>query len=160
MIYLLDANIFIQAHRVYYPFDVFPVFWDWLKGEFQKGSIKSIDLVYKEIMRQEDKLSVWCRDLDGESWLSVQDEQTQKTYADIVNWIAGQDFKQTAKDKFLNDADPWLISKAKVTQFTVVTQETSDPKSKKKIFIPDVCNVFSVPYINTIQLTRKLGARF
>ena len=30
MLYLLDANVFIDANRDYYPLDRFPEFWDWL----------------------------------------------------------------------------------------------------------------------------------
>ncbi len=57
-------------------------------------------------------------------------------------------------------ADPWLIAKAKTGKLTIVTEETSDPKSRKKIFIPDICKEHHVPYINTIGLIRSLGGRF
>lgn len=31
MLYLLDANELITAHNLYYPIDVVPEFWEWLK---------------------------------------------------------------------------------------------------------------------------------
>ena len=27
-LYVLDTSVFIQAHRLHYPFDVTPAFWD------------------------------------------------------------------------------------------------------------------------------------
>ncbi|QBG48559.1 DUF4411 family protein [Verrucomicrobia bacterium S94] len=42
----------------------------------------------------------------------------------------------------------------------LVTQEKSDPKSRKKIFIPDVCCSSGVHYMSTIDLIRNLGGRF
>ncbi len=29
--YLLDANVFIDAKNRYYGFDIVPAFWDWLQ---------------------------------------------------------------------------------------------------------------------------------
>jgi len=35
VVYLLDANVLIDANRDYYPLERVPEFWDWL--EFQGG---------------------------------------------------------------------------------------------------------------------------
>ncbi len=162
MRYLLDSNIFIQAHRFHYPFDVFPVFWNWLEKENEKGSIGSIDGVFDEIKAGDDELSNWMKAADAEKWfLKCDDEETQHCYAEIVNQIMGNtQYKATAKEEFLGVVDPWLIAKAKAEELTVVTQETSDPQSRRKVFIPDVCKEHRVPYINTIDLIRALEGRF
>ena len=47
--YLLDSNVFIQAHRMHYPFDVVPSFWKKLVELSNKGIVISIDKVKKEI---------------------------------------------------------------------------------------------------------------
>jgi hypothetical protein len=39
MAYLLDANVFIQAHRLHYSFDFCPAFWDWLVVKNNKGVV-------------------------------------------------------------------------------------------------------------------------
>lgn len=59
--YLLDANFFIQAHRVYYPMDVVPGFWNKLIELAAGGRIGSIDKVRAELFTNEDDLTEWCR---------------------------------------------------------------------------------------------------
>jgi hypothetical protein len=43
---------------------------------------------------------------------------------------------------------------------TIVTQEVSAPESKKEVKIPDVCDAFEVPCIDTFEMLEKLGAQF
>ncbi|MDF1569072.1 MAG: DUF4411 family protein [Spirochaetaceae bacterium] len=162
--YLLDANIFIQAHRERYPFDVFPIFWEWLESENEKGTITSIDPVYKELNPPSgtDELSAWTKTLNKSQWfLPVDDEACQISFAEIANWTYRHPtYKQTAKDEFLDIADSLIIAKAKSMGITVVTQEKSSPNSRNRIQIPDVCREFDVPCINLLQLIRTLEARF
>ncbi|RRD03297.1 DUF4411 family protein [Arachnia propionica] len=35
--FLLDANVFIEAHRFYHAFDLVPSFWAWLERQFRSG---------------------------------------------------------------------------------------------------------------------------
>lgn len=47
--YSLDTNIFIQVHRVNYPFDIFSSFWEKIIELAERGNIISIDKVKMEI---------------------------------------------------------------------------------------------------------------
>jgi uncharacterized protein DUF4411 len=157
--YLLDSNVFIQAHRFYYPGDVFPGFWEWLESQNTDGVIASVDQVYKELEKGKDELFNWAKAQKSNGWfLSVQDKATQVQYAEMANWILKQNYTQPALEDFLEKADLWLISKARTTGATVVTQEKSNPESKKKIFIPDICDAFNIGYCNTVDLLRELEA--
>ncbi|TXI93632.1 MAG: DUF4411 family protein [Neisseriales bacterium] len=49
MIYLLDANFFIQSHRDNYPLDVVVSFWGKFKEISEKGIVLSIDKIYNEL---------------------------------------------------------------------------------------------------------------
>lgn len=160
--YLLDANVFIQASNFYYPKDIFPGFWDWIEEQNQNKIITSIDFIQKELSHGNDELSEWAKTCDKKSWfLPEDDEGTQIHMGEIANWIQEHDqFHDVAKEEFMRVADPWLIAKAKSSGTTIVTQEKSAPHSKKKIYVPDVCNHFNVPYINTIELIRELKGRF
>ena len=62
--YLLDSNVFIQAHQQTYPFDVFPSFWNKLLDLSNSELISSIDKVKKELcdIPTPDELAVWCID--------------------------------------------------------------------------------------------------
>ena len=43
--YLLDSNVFIEAHRRYYGMDFVPGFWDWLDRAFGMGLVASIERI-------------------------------------------------------------------------------------------------------------------
>lgn len=47
--YLIDANIFMEAARRYYPLDFAKPFWDGLLTFAQQGKVISIDKVLSEI---------------------------------------------------------------------------------------------------------------
>ncbi|MDR2379944.1 MAG: DUF4411 family protein [Bifidobacteriaceae bacterium] len=47
--YLLDSNVFIEAHRRYYGIDFVPGFWDWLHLGHSQGKLASIDKIREEI---------------------------------------------------------------------------------------------------------------
>lgn len=57
MLYVLDANIFIEAARTYYSFDLAPPFWEFLKTKAHNGLLCSIDRVYDEIKLGKDQLA-------------------------------------------------------------------------------------------------------
>ena len=43
LLYLLDANVLIDADRDYYPIDRVPEFWNWLAVMAELGQIRSYD---------------------------------------------------------------------------------------------------------------------
>jgi len=162
MQYVLDSNIFIQAHRSVYPLDVVPSFWNKIKALAEAGTIISIDKVKKELYKNEDDLKDWCKSSLPDDFFKASD-QTISEYTEVVNWAVSKgQYKQHAIDEFLRAeaADAWLIAFAKQNKVTVVTHESSSPKSQKRILIPDVCNDFQIPYCNTIQMMRELGEQF
>lgn len=60
--YIVDANFFIQVHRMNYPMDVVPNFWSKIKELAEKGLISSIDKVKAELYLNSDGLTTWCKD--------------------------------------------------------------------------------------------------
>ena len=161
--YLLDANIFIQAKKFHYPFDVFPGFWEWLKRDMEAGIVASVEPVYQELIRGNDELVDWtkaCKDCG--CFLTVDDIETQLKFAEIASWAVDptQCFKQTAHQDFLQVADPWLIAKAISMGTTIVTLEKFDANCKKRILIPNACRFFGIEYIDTVELIRRVGVRF
>jgi predicted nucleic acid-binding protein len=159
--YLIDANVFIEAKNVYYRFDTFPGFWEWLDREQAKGQIRSIQPICDELLKGNDDLATWIKKRNNSDWfLAVDDIKTQQNLQQIAGWVMSQAFRDVAKADFLSGGDPWLIAKAMSMGATVVTQETFDSQSKKKVKIPNVCRVFQVPYINIFDLLRQTGATF
>lgn len=162
-LYILDANVFIQAKRFMYPFDVFPGFWDWLEQEYVNRKIISIKPIYLELVAGNDDLSQWAKDRKDNGWfIDVDDSETQKNYGAVASWAVdpANSFKQSAYEDFLNVADSWLIARAITDNATIVTHEVYDQNCKKRILIPNACKMFGIPYINTLELIRKTGAVF
>ena len=58
--YVLDTNVFITAHRSYYPLSLCPGFWKVLTHYSQQGYVLSIDRVRNEILNG-DELANWVR---------------------------------------------------------------------------------------------------
>ena len=58
--YLLDANVFIEAHRRYYAFDIVPAFWSSLLSLHESDEVLSIDRVRGELAAAKDVLADWA----------------------------------------------------------------------------------------------------
>jgi hypothetical protein len=163
-IYLIDSNVFIQAHRAKYPFDVMPSFWNKMKDLAHQGLIKSIDKVKVELIdngRDGDELKEWCKN-DLPASFFINSQTSLVAYTEIIAWATSgvRPYNAAAIRKFLatNYADPWLVAMAKQDSNTVVvTEEVGNPDIKKDVRIPDVCNEFNLPFINTIELLRRLS---
>lgn len=53
--YILDTNVFREAHKRYYAFDICPDFWTFLIEAHEKGILYSIDKVRKELLALSDE---------------------------------------------------------------------------------------------------------
>ena len=63
--FVLDANIFIEAHRRYYAQDLCPGFWDCLTHFSIERRILSIDRVRDELFVSQDRLVEWVKESPG-----------------------------------------------------------------------------------------------
>ena len=158
--YLLDANVFIEAARRYYAFDLVPKFWDVLVDLASHGRVESIDRVKDELQRGEDQLSQWITDHFSDAFASTSDDDVIDSYGQIMTWVMNQtQYKQAAKEEFARVADGWLVAYAHSKGHTLVTHEVPSQGSKKKVAIPDVCQAFNVSYLDTFRMLRDLGVR-
>ena len=160
--YLIDTSFFIQAHRIGFPMDVFPSFWNKIKALAGEEKIISIDKVKKEVYVNEDELKKWFEINIGGKFF--RDSSTIiSAYTKVVRWAVSKNnqYNQKALNEFLDAdvADAWLVAYAHANNLIVVTNEVSAPMSKSSIKIPDVCIAFNVPYLNTIQLFRALNEK-
>ena len=159
--YVLDANVFIEAARRYYAFDLAPGFWQSLQDHAGNGDVLSIDRVRNELKKGKDDLADWAKNHFHSAFASTDDQDVTLSYAEIMNWINNQaQFSDAAKAGFAQGADGWLIAYAKVFGHTVVTHEELAPGDTKKVKIPNICQVFAVRYVDTFAMLRSLGVRF
>ncbi len=64
-VYSLDANVFIEAARRYYAFDLVPRFWTGLEELARNGRIRSVDRVKQQLEKGKDLLAEWCSRSSG-----------------------------------------------------------------------------------------------
>lgn len=160
MKFILDTNIFIEAKNRYYSFDICPGFWDWMDAVCGQD-VGSIQTVCSELMDGRDELATWAKDRKNADWfLPIDDEVTQTNFAAIAEHVATGQYSDSAVEKFLAKADPWLIAKALAVGAKVVTHETAEPASKKRVPIPNVANHFGVQCVNTFDALRHFAAVF
>ena len=162
MMYLIDANILIQAKNFHYDMAFCPAFWDFVDQEASTDSIASIQFVYDELADGDDLLAEWVKERKGDiSFLALDDAETQEKYREIVNYVVSNGFGQAHIDRFLAGADPWLIAKASVLGAKLVTHEVlAVGPIIRKVKIPNICNAFGVSYINPFDMIRNIGSQF
>ena len=86
--YVLDSNVFIEAHKRYYAFDICPGFWEWLSHRSTRSGIVSIDRVRAEIVGHEDPLSEWAEDSAREDLFADTTEQAvSDAYKRVIAWV-------------------------------------------------------------------------
>jgi len=99
--------------------------------------------------------------LPDEFFRSTGTEQTVCAFSELMVWAQNEaQYMAAAKVEFARVADGWLPAYAMAFSGTVVTHEEPAREAKKRIPLPNVCEEFSIPYIDTFTMLRALEARF
>jgi hypothetical protein len=157
MLFLLDANVLIDANRDYYPLERVSQFWDWLVGRGSSGDLKVPIEIFDEIAAGNDDLAAWIKQPNVREAL-VLDESVDVGV--IVESGYGSDLDDVELVKL--GKDPFLVAYAYADPSSrcVVTTETSSPRKKRaNRKIPDVCSDFGIRCVNAFQLVRELDFR-
>jgi hypothetical protein len=159
--YLLDANVFIEAARRYYAFDLAPPFWESLVHHSTNGRVQSIDRVKEELEKGKDELATWATTQFRDAFASTDEEDVIASYSKVMGWVQAQDqFSDAAKAEFATGADGWLVAYAKCKGCIVVTHELPAADAKRNVPIPNACEAFGVIYVDTFKMLRQLGFVF
>jgi len=158
--FLIDANVFMTAHRQLYPFDIALGFWEQLV-EKASGRIIIIEEVQKEILKGQDILVEWYeKEKTKFQVLGIPDQGVIESYKKIINSVNdNEQYKQSAKEEFASSADSWLCAHGLASGETIVTTEKYEAEIKKKIKIPNVCEEFGINYIDLLQFMREIRIR-
>lgn len=156
--YLVDANVLIEAKNRYYAFDIAPGFWAWLDHAHERGTVFSIERVGEELRRGDDELAEWAK--EHHDFFYPIDQRTVLIFPELSEWALSQNFKPSALEEFSADAaDYLLVAFAAAHECTVVTHETAGSGSRKRVKIPDACQALNVTWVNTFEMLRSTGAR-
>lgn len=156
--YLVDANVLIEAKNRYYAFDIAPGFWAWLDRARDQSAACSIDAVRDELLDGNDELADWAR--MNTAFFRPIDQDTTRHFGDLTAWASSRNFTQAALADFTgNNADYLLVAYAREHQHTVVTHERSQPNARARVLIPDSCLAMGVSTTDSFQMLRQTGAQ-
>lgn len=162
MLYLLDANVLISAHSLYYGIDAVPEFWSWLAHEGAAGRIKMPLENFEEVKdgsndEERDLLYAWVKDEANKAALLLDEEVNPDLVKDVVRTGYAPDLTDDEIEQI--GRDPFLIAYALVSPADrcVVTNEVSKPnKQRQNRHIPDVCATMGVSWCDTFAMLRAL----
>lgn len=155
MLYLLDANVLIDANRDYYPIERVPEFWDWLVDRGNKQQTKIPLEMYEEVVKGTDDIPRW---LKGNKDALLLDETVNET---LVAQVTESRYAPDLNDEEIEKLgrDPFLIAYAlhDLHRRCVVTTEASRPsRLRANRHVPDVCQDLGVRCCNTFQFIKAL----
>lgn len=160
MLYLLDANVLIDANRDYYPIERVPEFWQWLEHHGAEGLIKVPVEIYEEVKEGTDVLAEWMRQPDVVAALRLEVEVDVGLVSRAVNDGYAPDL--TDDEVLKLGRDPFLLAYALRDPgiHCIVTTEASKPsKQRANRHLPDVARIFGVQACTTFELVRALDFR-
>ena len=157
MLYLLDANVLIDANRDYYPIERVPEFWTWLLAVGENGNVKVPLEMYEEISDGSDTLATWAKQDSTKTALLLEEEAD----VSLVSYVTDQGYASDLTDDEVEKIgrDPFMIAYAlrDRTRRRIVTTEVSKPKRQRaNRHLPDVCNGLGVRWCNTFEFVRSL----
>jgi hypothetical protein len=158
--YVVDANVYINAHLHYYRFGFRTRFWEILRQCGQTGRIVSIDRVKDELLAKTDDLSAWVKTIPVEAFVSTDRPDVFDFYGKLNKWAQKEaQFYAAARAEFASRADAWIVAYALAGGHTVVTHEGYKPDAKARIPIPNACKAFAVRCINTFEMLHEIQAK-
>lgn len=163
MLYLIDANVLITAHNLYYPVNGVPEFWAWLSFRAAAGDIKMPLEIYEEVKdggtdEERDLLFGWISEEVNKAALILEEEVDP----DLVSRVVDAGYARDLNDLEIEQIgrDPFLIAYALAApaERCVVTTEVSAPrKQRQNRKIPDVCASLGASCCDTFTMLRALG---
>ncbi|GAG59247.1 unnamed protein product [marine sediment metagenome] len=107
MLYLLDANVLIDANRDYYPIERVPEFWEWLENAGENGNVKIPLEVYEEISDGQDELANWAKRDQIKTALLFQEEVD----VSLVSYVTDQGYaSDLTDDEVVSWSVPFLLT--------------------------------------------------
>jgi hypothetical protein len=162
MLHLLDANVLITAHSLYYPVDVVPQFWEWLAQVGQQGLIKMPQENYDEVKdggddESKDLLFAWVKDAANRAALRLNEAVDPALLQRVLDEGYGTNLTEVELEQI--GRDPFLIAYAlaSAADRIVVTTEVSKPgRVRQNRHVPDVCKTMGVQCCDPFVMLKAL----
>ena len=175
--YILDTNVYIQAHMGYYHPDIVPSYWDLLNTLGDKDIIESPKQVRDEISSKNKWLSGWKKesgifrkdDLKGimDSFYEVQAAYEKVKEENIKTLKKSVKYYKPKNDEPLSDSDVFVIANAlfyrdnfPAKEFVLVTKEIKKIHPLKSVRIPHVCDALGIRWMDDFDFMKEVGIKF
>lgn len=159
MVYLLDTSVFISATNDYYRPAVCPGFWEWLERSNDEGILYSVGAVLQELTVRDDPVARWAKRLGKKMFLDV-DPLVERAHSRVRAWAGDSQYFDKAVSAFLEGADSFLVAHAMVHGHAVVTMENPAKVAKRRVPLPNACEVFDVECYRPFDMLERASARF
>lgn len=159
-IYVPDTNVLVAAYHHYYAPDLCLGFWDCLSHYITIDRILIVDRVNAEIVSP-TALVDWVARATDNKFALTGTQSVADAYRRLIDWVQDNpQFTDAARVDFARSADGWLAAHAMANGAVVVTNEVPAPDARRRVPLPDLCDQFDIPCINTFDMLRGLGAQF
>lgn len=156
-LYLLDANVLIDAHGKYYPVDRIPAFWAWLLDQAHANMIKMPRVIFDELTPPPGPFAAWLAQRHVRETLILNENIS----VSVIRHVIDVGYAPDLTDVEINaiGKDPFLVASAlSGADRVVVTLEVSKPsKRRQNRKVPDVCHTCGVKSISPFELYRLLS---
>jgi len=153
--YLIDASALIFAKNHHYQFDRVPPFWEWLHHHAREGTIKMPQEIFDEILRQDDELKAWVKDIKDDILVDADDYDTR--VGEVLDCYGGAE-NLTPSDLHKIGGDPYLVACALHLNASVITEEVSKKtQTGVKRKIPDTCDILGVEWVDIGGIQKRPG---
>ena len=148
MKYSIDTSAIIEGWFRLFPPDIVPGFWEGIDELIKQGDLRATEEVLIEIERKHDVILEWVH--ERQDLFIPIDEKIQIIVRDIL--LNHKTLIDSRRNR--SSADPFVIALAKTSSSIVVTEEHAT-ESNKRPHIPDVCDDYSIEWINLMELVRR-----
>ena len=158
--YILDASSIIHAWDTY-PLFHFPPVWDWVEENIRAGEFSISSTALNEVKNSAPDCANWLT--ERSIFVCELDSNVLESAIRIQTALEIDEFRDYPKG--VGENDLYIIATAKKLGFTLVSNESKQPKrpsSLQNYKIPAVCELPSVKVkcISFLDLIIELGARF
>lgn len=155
MLYLLDANTLITAHRTWYALNRVPEFWRWILHHAEAGTVKIPPEIYTEVENGTDELAVWMKDPDNKKVLRLT-EDADLTKVQTVLALYGDPLSEA--DLIKIGQDPFLVAAAlgDANRCVVTGEVSSAGKKGANRKVPNICDDCGVLWRSPVDFINEL----
>lgn len=153
--YVFDSGAFIHLFRYYYA-DTFKSLWKKFDELVENGKIISVMEVKRELENHEDRLANWAKSHNN-IFLKPNQEEVDVIKHLYSNLNFEHNIKKQDKLRYCSEADPFVVAKAKVMGYKVVSTEVYKNGGTK---VPNLCEYEGVEHLSIEEFMKEEKWKF